>query len=107
MHVGTFTPEGNWEGALRELPALAELGITCLEIMPVAEFPGASAGDTMASISSHQHAFTVGRLISAASSTVPMPSGSRSSLTSSTIISARTETISNCSSRLISLIDQF
>jgi maltooligosyltrehalose trehalohydrolase len=40
MHVGTFTPEGNWEGALRELPALAELGITCLEIMPVAEFPG-------------------------------------------------------------------
>src|SRR5208282_2660108 len=40
MHVGTFTPEGSWNAALRELPALAELGITCLEIMPVAEFPG-------------------------------------------------------------------
>jgi maltooligosyltrehalose trehalohydrolase len=36
MHIGTFTPEGNWEAASRELPALAELGITCLEIMPVA-----------------------------------------------------------------------
>ena len=40
MHVGTFTPDGSWESASRELPALAELGITCLEIMPVAEFPG-------------------------------------------------------------------
>ncbi len=40
MHIGTFTPEGSWEVASRELPALAELGITCLEIMPVAEFAG-------------------------------------------------------------------
>jgi maltooligosyltrehalose trehalohydrolase len=40
IHVGTFTLEGSWNAALRELPALAELGITCLEIMPVAEFPG-------------------------------------------------------------------
>jgi len=40
MHVGTFTPDGSWESASRELPALAELGITCLEIMPVADFPG-------------------------------------------------------------------
>ena len=40
MHVGTFTPNGSWDAASRELPALAELGITCLEIMPVAEFPG-------------------------------------------------------------------
>jgi maltooligosyltrehalose trehalohydrolase len=40
MHVGTFTPDGSWEAASRELRALAELGITCLEIMPVAEFPG-------------------------------------------------------------------
>ncbi|MFZ1121478.1 MAG: hypothetical protein WAN81_14725, partial [Candidatus Binataceae bacterium] len=28
MHIGTFTPEGSWEAAARELPALAELGIT-------------------------------------------------------------------------------
>jgi len=40
MHLGTFTTEGTWEAASRELPALAELGITCLEIMPVAEFAG-------------------------------------------------------------------
>ena len=40
MHIGTFTPEGSWEAASRELPALAELGITCLEIMPVADFAG-------------------------------------------------------------------
>jgi maltooligosyltrehalose trehalohydrolase len=40
MHVGTFTREGTWEAALRELPALKELGITSVEVMPVAEFPG-------------------------------------------------------------------
>jgi maltooligosyltrehalose trehalohydrolase len=40
MHMGTFTPEGSWDAARRELAALAELGITCLEIMPVAEFSG-------------------------------------------------------------------
>jgi maltooligosyltrehalose trehalohydrolase len=40
MHVGTFTPDGSWQAAERELPSLAELGITCIEIMPVAEFPG-------------------------------------------------------------------
>lgn len=40
MHVGTFTPEGTWEAAARELPELADLGITVIEMMPVAEFPG-------------------------------------------------------------------
>ena len=40
LHIGTFTPDGNWEEAARELPGLAELGITCLELMPVADFPG-------------------------------------------------------------------
>jgi maltooligosyltrehalose trehalohydrolase len=40
MHVGTFTPEGIWAAAAEKLPLLAELGITCLEIMPVADFPG-------------------------------------------------------------------
>jgi maltooligosyltrehalose trehalohydrolase len=40
MHVGTFTKEGTWSAARRELPALAELGITAVEMMPVAEFPG-------------------------------------------------------------------
>lgn len=40
MHIGTFTPEGTWAAAARELPELASLGITVLELMPVAEFPG-------------------------------------------------------------------
>jgi len=40
MHVGTFTREGTWEAAGRKLKELAELGITVLELMPVADFPG-------------------------------------------------------------------
>lgn len=40
MHLGTFTPAGTWEEASRELPALAELDITVLELMPIADFPG-------------------------------------------------------------------
>lgn len=40
MHVGTFTPEGSWAAAETRLPALADLGVTILEVMPVAEFPG-------------------------------------------------------------------
>ncbi|MGE0128423.1 MAG: malto-oligosyltrehalose trehalohydrolase [Blastocatellales bacterium] len=40
MHVGTFTREGTWAAAARELDELARLGITVLEIMPVADFPG-------------------------------------------------------------------
>jgi maltooligosyltrehalose trehalohydrolase len=41
LHVGTFTPEGTWAAARQRLPDLAELGVTVLEPMPVAEFPGA------------------------------------------------------------------
>jgi maltooligosyltrehalose trehalohydrolase len=40
LHAGTFTKEGTWAAAARELPELAACGITCLEVMPVAEFPG-------------------------------------------------------------------
>ncbi len=40
MHVGSFTREGTWQAATRELPELAALGITLLEVMPVADFPG-------------------------------------------------------------------
>jgi maltooligosyltrehalose trehalohydrolase len=40
LHVGTFTAEGTFAAAARELPALRELGITVVELMPVAEFPG-------------------------------------------------------------------
>lgn len=41
LHVGTFTAEGTWRAAMAELPELARIGITALEIMPIAEFPGA------------------------------------------------------------------
>jgi maltooligosyltrehalose trehalohydrolase len=40
MHVGTFTREGTWEAAARELDTLAAAGITVLEVMPVADFIG-------------------------------------------------------------------
>jgi maltooligosyltrehalose trehalohydrolase len=40
MHIGTFTPEGTWQAAQRQLSALVDLGITVLEVMPVAAFPG-------------------------------------------------------------------
>ena len=40
LHVGTFTPEGTWRAATDHLPRLADLGITAIEMMPVAEFPG-------------------------------------------------------------------
>jgi maltooligosyltrehalose trehalohydrolase len=40
LHVGTFSPEGTFDGAIPYLAGLAELGITAIEIMPVAEFPG-------------------------------------------------------------------
>ena len=40
MHIGTFTREGSWDAAARELGELAAAGITLLEIMPVADFSG-------------------------------------------------------------------
>src|SRR6476620_6029072 len=40
MHIGTFTGEGTWRAAAEELPELARVGITVIEMMPVAEFPG-------------------------------------------------------------------
>src|SRR5207253_492760 len=40
LHVGTFTPEGTFDAVIPRLPALRELGVTAVEIMPVAQFPG-------------------------------------------------------------------
>jgi maltooligosyltrehalose trehalohydrolase len=39
-HMGTFTPEGTFRAAIEKLDYLHELGITALEIMPVADFMG-------------------------------------------------------------------
>ena len=40
LHVGTFTPEGTLDAIVNDLDRLQRLGITALELMPVAEFPG-------------------------------------------------------------------
>ena len=40
LHTGAFTPEGTFEVIIPRLPALRELGVTALELMPVAQFPG-------------------------------------------------------------------
>lgn len=41
LHVGTFTREGTFDAAILRLPYLKDLGVTAIEIMPVAAFPGA------------------------------------------------------------------
>ena len=41
LHVGTFTPEGTFAAVIPRLAALRELGVTAVELMPVAAFPGA------------------------------------------------------------------
>jgi maltooligosyltrehalose trehalohydrolase len=41
LHIGAFTPEGTFDAAIARLPYLADLGITTIEIMPIAQFPGA------------------------------------------------------------------
>jgi maltooligosyltrehalose trehalohydrolase len=40
LHVGAFTPEGTFDAAAARLGELAELGITAVELMPIATFPG-------------------------------------------------------------------
>lgn len=40
LHVGTFTPEGTFDAARKKLPYLKDLGVTVVELMPVADFPG-------------------------------------------------------------------
>ena len=40
LHTGTFTPEGTFDAARDRLPYLRDLGVTAIELMPVAEFAG-------------------------------------------------------------------
>ena len=40
LHVGTFSDEGTFDGVVPHLPALTKLGVTAVELMPVATFPG-------------------------------------------------------------------
>ncbi len=41
LHIGTFTPEGTYASAIDKLPVLVDVGVTMVEVMPVAEFDGA------------------------------------------------------------------
>ncbi|MFW5801193.1 MAG: malto-oligosyltrehalose trehalohydrolase, partial [Spirochaeta sp.] len=40
LHVGSFTEEGTFDGVRARLPYLVDLGITAIELMPIADFPG-------------------------------------------------------------------
>ena len=40
LHVGTFTPQGTFAGVVSKMAYLKELGVTAIELMPVAQFPG-------------------------------------------------------------------
>jgi maltooligosyltrehalose trehalohydrolase len=40
LHVGTFTPMGTFEAVIAHLDELKDIGITAIELMPVAQFPG-------------------------------------------------------------------
>jgi malto-oligosyltrehalose trehalohydrolase len=40
LHLGTFTPRGTFNAAIEKLDYLASLGITAIELMPIADFPG-------------------------------------------------------------------
>jgi maltooligosyltrehalose trehalohydrolase len=40
LHIGTFTPAGSFRGAIERLDQLIETGVTAIELMPVADFPG-------------------------------------------------------------------
>ncbi|MCW5893076.1 MAG: malto-oligosyltrehalose trehalohydrolase [bacterium] len=40
LHVGTFTPEGTFAAAAARLAGLRDVGVTAVEVMPIAEFPG-------------------------------------------------------------------
>ncbi len=40
LHVGTFTPAGTFDAIIERLDELKELGVTAIELMPVAQFPG-------------------------------------------------------------------
>jgi maltooligosyltrehalose trehalohydrolase len=40
LHIGTFTTEGTWTAAAEKLPLLRDVGVTVVEVMPVADFPG-------------------------------------------------------------------
>ena len=68
-HIGTFTPEGTFDGAIQQLPRLKELGVRAIQPLPVAEYPGSRNWAMTASICSRQPAITAAMPASSAWST--------------------------------------
>ena len=76
LHVGTFTPEGTFAAVADRLPELRELGITAIELMPIAQFSGSVTGVTTASIPSPPKIATADRKAYNSWSTRPIASAS-------------------------------
>ena len=57
LHIGTFSKEGTFDAAIKHLPYLAELGITHVEVMPVAAWAGKQGWgyDNVALFATHEH----------------------------------------------------
>ena len=56
LHIGTFSKEGTFDGAIQHLPYLAELGVTHVEVMPVAAWAGQQGWgyDSVALFATHE-----------------------------------------------------
>jgi maltooligosyltrehalose trehalohydrolase len=58
LHIGTFSEEGTFDGAIPHLAELAELGVTAIEVMPISEFPGRHGwGYDTVYLSAAQHSY--------------------------------------------------
>ena len=77
LHVGTFIDQGTFDAAIEHLPRLAELGVTAVELMPVAEFPGERGWGYDGVYISRRSRPTAAPRDSRVSSTPPTPSASR------------------------------
>src|SRR5271165_2933738 len=63
LHVGAFTQAGTFASVCERLDYLSDIGVTAVELMPVADFPGRRNWDTTASIRSHPIAAMAARKI--------------------------------------------
>src|SRR5437899_4925405 len=76
LHVGTFSDEGTFDGVLPRLRGLRELGVTAIELMPVATFPGERGWGYDGVYTSAPHPVYAARTGSRGSSTPPTRKGS-------------------------------
>ena len=61
LHVGTFSETGDFAGVARHLDHLCRLGVTAVELMPIAEFPGGAIGAMTASVPMPRRRITAAR----------------------------------------------